>query len=113
MGIDRGSPNWEQAQAMAAGIPVEPLFLNKCETLQREKGELQACVIQAVTSLKVATAKQISEATAIELNAINSTLTRLFRKNILDKQMVANPEYGKGRGKKAEYVAAYSIHEPK
>ena len=113
LGIDRGSPNWEQAQAMAAGIPVESLFLNKFETLHREKGELQACVIQAVTSLKVATAKQISEATAIELNAINSTLTRLFRKNILDKQMVANPEYGKGRGKKAEYVAAYSIHEPK
>ena len=109
LGIDRRSPYWEQAQAMAAGIPVDPLSLIKFETLQREKGELQACVIQAVTSLKVATAKQISVATGIELNAINSTVTRLFRKKILEKQMVPNPDYGKGRGKKAEYVAAYSI----
>ena len=113
LGIDRRSPYWEQAQAMAEAIPVEPLSLNKLETLQREKGELQACVIKAVTSLKVATAKQISEATAIELSAINSTVTRLFRKKILDKQMVPNSEYGKGRGKKAEYVAAYSIHNLK
>jgi hypothetical protein len=112
LGIDRRSPYWEQAQAMAAVIPVEPLSLNKFETLQREKGELQACVIQAVTSLKVATAKQISVATGIELSAVNSTVTRLFRKKLFDKQMIANPEYGKGRGKKAEYVAAYSIHEP-
>ncbi len=113
LGIDRRSPYWEQAQAMAAGIPVEPLSLNKFETLQREKGELQDEVIKAVTLLKVATAKQISVATAIELSAINSTVTRLFRKKILDKQMVPNPEYGKGRGKKAEYVAAYSIHNLK
>jgi hypothetical protein len=112
LGIDRRSPYWEQAQAMAAGIPVEPLSLNKFETLQREKGELQACVIKAVTSLKVATAKQISVATGIELSAVNSTVTRLFRKKLFDKQMIANLEYGKGRGKKAEYVAAYSIHEP-
>jgi hypothetical protein len=112
LGIDKRSPYWEQAVAIAASIPVEPLSLNKLETLQREKGELQACVIKAVTSLNVATAKQISEATGIGLSAINSTVTRLFRKKILDKQMIANPEYGKGRGKKAEYVAAYSIHEP-
>jgi hypothetical protein len=110
LGIDKRSPYWQQAEAIAASIPVEPLPLNEPETEQRRKGELQNAVIEAVTSLEIATAKQISEAIDIDINTINSTVTRLYRKKMLDKKMVPNPEYGKGRGKKAEYVAAYSIY---
>lgn len=111
LGIDKRSPYREQAEEIAASIPVEPLSLEEFEGEPRKKGELQEEIIEAITSLKSATAKQISEATGIDPNAVNSTLTRLLRKEILYKKMVLNPEYGKGRGKKAEYVAAYSIPE--
>ena len=112
LNIDKRSPHWKQAQAMAACISLEPLPLNEIEVDRRKKGELQEAVIEAVTLLKVATTKQISESINIDVNSINSTVTRLYRKKVIDKQMIPNPEYGTGRGKKAEFVAAYSIYQP-
>jgi Tat protein secretion system quality control protein TatD with DNase activity len=111
LGIDKRSLYWEQAQAMAEAIPVEPLSIESNSDVEerRKRGAVQEEVIKAVATLNVATAKEISEATGINPNAVNSTLTRLLRKKMLDKKMVPNSEYGKGRGKKAEYVAAYSI----
>lgn len=109
LNIDKRSPYYQQAQAMADVITLEALPLDKLEPARRQTGELQEPIIEAVTSLNIATAKQISELTKIDVNAVNSIVNKLYKRKVLDKQMIPNPNYGKGRGNKDKFIAGYSI----
>lgn len=112
LNIDEKSPYYEQAQAMADVITLEALPLDKLAPSRRQAGTLQDKIIEAVTALGLATAKQISEATEIDVNAVNSLVSKLYKKKILDKQMIPNPNFGQGRGNRYKSVAAYSIYKP-
>ena len=112
LNIDERSPYYKQAKAMADVITMEALPLDKLEPPRRQTGELQDRIIEAVTLLGIATTRQISEATKIDVNAVNSLVSKLYKKKIFDKQMIPNPNYGRGRGNKAKFVAGYSIYKP-
>lgn len=112
LNIDERSPYYKQAQAMANVITMEALPLDKLEPPRRQIGELQEQIIEAVTLLGIATTRQISEATEIDVNAVNSIVNKLYKRNIFIKQMIPNPNYGQGSGNKAKSVAGYSIYKP-
>jgi len=44
-----------------------------------------------------------------DIDVINSIVSRLYKKKLLDKQIVASPNYGKSSGNKFKFIAGYSI----
>ncbi|MCT7986455.1 winged helix-turn-helix transcriptional regulator [Laspinema sp. A4] len=74
----------------------------------RPQGELQDEILEALDRAGQATSAELAELTDHEPNPINSTMTRLKRQGLVHVvEMIPNPDYGKGSGRRAEKVALY------
>lgn len=74
----------------------------------RPQGELQDEILEALDRAGQATSAKLAELTGHEPNPINSTMTRLKRQGLVRVvEMIPNPDYGKGSGRRAETVALY------
>jgi predicted ArsR family transcriptional regulator len=74
----------------------------------RPQGELQDEILEALASCGQATSAMLAEVTGHEPNPVNSTMTRLKRQGLVRiVEQIANPDYGKGSGRRAETVALY------
>ncbi|MCT7957189.1 winged helix-turn-helix transcriptional regulator [Laspinema palackyanum] len=78
----------------------------------RPQGELQDEILEALAQCGQATSAKLAEVTGHEPNPINSTMTRLKRQGLVRVvEMIPNPDYGKGSGRRAQKVALYERSE--
>lgn len=74
----------------------------------RPQGELQDEILEALDRAGQATSAKLAELTGNEPNAVNSSMTRFKRQGLVRVvEMIPNPDYGKGSGRRAETVALY------
>lgn len=74
----------------------------------RPQGELQEEILEALARCGQATSAMLAEVTGHEPNPVNSTMTRLKRQGLVRVvEMIPNPDYGKGSGRRAQTVALY------